>query len=656
MDSMIDKSYDVGLSVLSVAVAIVGSYVAIEIAQRVRLDRGRRRNLWIVGGALAMGLAIWTMHFVAMLGLNLTERVWYDAFLITLSIVAAIVGSAIAFLIFSRATANWILLALASVFMGSAIAGMHYIGMAGIRMRGHISYDPLLVAASIAVAVIASFAALALVRGLISADESRPSAQFKKLGASVLLGSAISGMHYTGMAAAQFTAGVGPWSTEGYLVLGTAELGWVVAISCVSLLGAALAATHFERVNIATRTRFESLLELSPQVIWFSRPDGGLTYCNPYWYEYTGLSCDDTLGDRWTSAIHPDDRNAVLEIWKRAVASSEDYEIEFRLKRADGAYRWFLARGRPIRDDSGKITGWLGIALDIEERRSAEQEAHAANLAKSEFLASMSHELRTPLNAIGGYAELLAMGVRGPLNSQQAQDIARIRRSQQHLLVLINDVLNFAKVDAGQIEYHVTAVPLDDALHDAEALIAPQVLAKGLHYTYKNADKSVAVLADPEKLQQIVLNLLTNAVKFTDQGGSITLATKVEGDCVEIAVQDTGSGVPPEKIATIFEPFVQAERRLNQPVQGVGLGLAISQDLARGMKGEIRVRSSVGKGSTFTLSLPRASEIELADQAPASDLLESAEVTDLSDRSSPEKSHPPRPQLYRDDDRDYRLS
>jgi PAS domain S-box-containing protein len=648
---MIDKSYDVGLSVLSVVVAIVGSYVAIEIAQRVRLDRGRRRNLWIAGGALAMGLAIWTMHFVAMLGVEFPEPVWYDAFLITLSIVAAIVGSAIAFLIFSRATANWMLLALASLFMGFAIAGMHYIGMAGIRMRGHIFYDPLLVAASVAIAVIASFAALALIRGLVSADESRSSAPLKKLGASVLLGSAISGMHFTGMAAAHFRAGVGSWSTEGYLVLGTSELGWVVAISCVSLLAAALAATHFERVNIATKTRFDSLLALSPQVIWFSTPDGGLTYCNPYWYEYTGLSCDDTLGDKWTAAIHPEDRHAVLDIWNRAVDRSEDYEIEFRLRRADGAYRWFLARGRPIRDDSGKITGWLGIALDIEERRTAEEEAHAANLAKSEFLASMSHELRTPLNAIGGYAELLAMGVRGPLNSQQAQDVARIRRSQQHLLVLINDVLNFAKVDAGQIEYHVTAVPVDDALHDAEALIAPQVLAKGLHYTYKNADKSVAVLADPEKLQQIVLNLLTNAVKFTDEGGSITLSTHAEGDCVEISVQDTGNGVPPEKIATIFEPFVQAERRLNQPVQGVGLGLAISQDLARGMKGEIRVRSAVGKGSTFTLSLPRAAEGENADQAPVDDFADLPEVDDVADRSLHERSHPQRPQLYRDDER-----
>jgi PAS domain S-box-containing protein len=653
MNSMIDKSYNVSLAVLSVAVAIIGSYVAIEIAQRVRLASGGRRVVWISAGALAMGFAIWSMHFVAMLALHLPAPVWYDATLVSASIVAAVAGSAIAFIIFSRNKPSSWVLALASLFMGFAIASMHYTGMAGLRTNGHIFYDPLIVAASVAVAIVVSFAALAVTRSLISGDEPRSSATLKKVGASALMGLAISGMHYTGMAAAHFSAGVGAWSPGGYLVLGTSELGFVVAVCCVGLLAAALAATQLERATLATRTRFESLLELSPQVVWFSASDGRLTYCNPYWYNYTGLSCDDSLGDKWKSAIHPEDRNAVLDTLSKAIAKGTDYEIELRLKRTDGEYRWFLARGRPILDDNGKLTGWLGIALDIEERKTAEEQAQSANLAKSEFLASMSHELRTPLNAIGGYAELLAMGVRGPLNTQQAQDIARIRRSQQHLLVLINDLLNFAKVDAGQIEYHVTAVPVDDALHDAEALIAPQVLAKGLHYTYKNADKSVAVLADPEKLQQIVLNLLSNAVKFTDQGGSITLSPETNGACVEISVQDTGGGVPSEKLATIFEPFVQAGRRLNQPVQGVGLGLAISQDLARGMNGEIRVRSTVGKGSIFTLSLQRAPLGDLADAAPAANFADLPEIADLPERSQREKPHPQRPQLYQDDDRDY---
>jgi len=178
-------------------------------------------------------------------------------------------------------------------------------------------------------------------------------------------------------------------------------------------------------------------------------------------------------------------------------------------------------------------------------------------------------------------------------------------------------VLNFAKLDAGQTEYHITAVPIDEALRDTESMIAPQILAKGLHYSYKSADKSAAVLADPEKLQQIVLNLLSNAVKFTDAGGTITLSSEPRGNCIEIRVADTGAGISAQKIDRIFDPFVQAERRLNQPVQGVGLGLAISQDLAHAMDGQVTVESVLGDGSTFTLSLPRAPRMELTDRAPS---------------------------------------
>ena len=418
-------------------------------------------------------------------------------------------------------------------------------------------------------------------------------------------------------------------------MLGTYQLGLVVAVTSVALLAIALVATQFERWTTTTRSRFENLLELSPQVVWFGRPDGRITYCNPYWYEYTGLSERETLGYGWTGAIHSEDRDRTTVALQTAVQEGQDFEVELRLRGRDGEYCWFLMKGRPGRDALGNVDAWLGIAVDIEERKKAEQEAWAASQAKSEFLASMSHELRTPLNAIGGYAELLAMGVRGPLNAEQAQDIARIRRSQQHLLTLINDVLNFAKVDAGQTEYRMTAVPVDEALRDTESMIAPQVLARGLHYSYKGAGKSASVLADPEKLQQIVLNLLGNAVKFTEPGGSITLSSEFAGQCIEIKVADTGPGIPAEKLDRIFDPFVQAERRLNQPVQGVGLGLAISQDLAQAMGGKITVESEVGEGSTFTLSLPRAPRMDPADRPL---------LVELPEGVSQEKTRPERPE------------
>ena len=656
---MLEKSYSLALVVLSLIVATIGAYVAVEIAENVRAADGRRRMVWISGGALAMGLGIWSMHFVGMLALHLPELVWYDIPLLFASFVAAVVGCAIAFIIFNRATIRFWLLALASVFMGLAIAGMHYTGMAGLRMSSHVIYDPLIVAASIGVAIIVSFAALALTRNLIQAA-SEQGLWLKKAGASLLLGVAVAGMHYTGMAAAHFSRGPAGWRPTDHLVLGTYPLGLVVAITSVTLLAIAFAATQFERWTVTTRSRFENLLALSPQVVWFGRPDGYITYFNPYWYEYTGLSEKATLGQAWVDAIHPEDRELVVGSWQTAVRDGTDYEVELRLRAKDGSYCWFLARGRPGRDDSGKVDAWLGIAIDIEERKKAEEEAWAASQAKSEFLASMSHELRTPLNAIGGYAELLAMGVHGPLNAEQAQDVARIRRSNQHLLTLINDVLNFAKVDAGQTEYRLTAVPVDETLRDTESMIAPQILKKGLHYSYKGGDKSASVLADPEKLQQIVLNLLSNAVKFTEPGGTITLSSERRGNCIEIRVADTGPGIPLEKLDRIFDAFVQVDRRLNQPVQGVGLGLAISRDLAHAMGGEITVESVQGEGSTFTLSLPRASRTDPGERAPGAELANSPPLAErsapleLPDSAPHERPHPERPKARSDkDERQY---
>ncbi len=645
---MIDKSYNLALVILSVVVATVGAYVAIEIAQRVRVTGGRRRILWSCGGALALGTGIWSMHFVGMLALHLPVLVWYDALLSSVSIIAAVGGCAIAFIIFNRAKASVWLLALASIFMGLAIASMHYTGMAGMRVSSSVTYDPVIVGASVAVAIIVSFAALALTRNLIN-TQSEPGAWIKKVAASLLMGIAVAGMHYTGMAGAHFSGGSTAWRPTGTFMLGTYQLGFVVAITSVTLLVLALAATGFERWTSTTRTRFENLLELSPQIVWFGRPDGYITYANAYWYDYTGLPERRTLGYEWTNAIHPDDREEAMRDWEEAVREGRDHEVELRLRGKDDKYCWFLLRGRPGRDETGKVNAWLGIAIDIEERKKAEEEAWAASQAKSEFLASMSHELRTPLNAIGGYAELLAMGVRGALNAEQAQDIARIRRSQQHLLTLITDVLNFAKVDAGQSEYHITAVPVDEALRDTESMIAPQILQKGLKYSFKGAGWAAAVLADPEKMQQIVLNLLSNAVKFTDAGGTITLSSEFSGNCIEIHVADTGAGIAPEKVEKIFDPFVQAERRLNQPVQGVGLGLAISKDLARAMGGDVTVESVLGEGSTFTLSLPRAPRMELADIPRATESEESP-ILQLADRAPHERPDPEGPKHRGDED------
>ena len=290
----------------------------------------------------------------------------------------------------------------------------------------------------------------------------------------------------------------------------------------------------------------------------------------------------------------------------------------------------FDARGDGVADNyydvayqplltGGAVSGVVLVAVDVTDRRAhfvererllgaaqrARVEAEAANRSKSEFLAIMSHELRTPLNAIGGYAELIELGVRGPVTAEQRADLARIQQSQRHLLGLISGVLNYSRVEAGAVQYALADVSVLETMTVCEALTAPQVRARGLTLTVERGDPTLTVRADREKLQQILLNLLTNAVKFTDAGGHITVRSDATDDSVTIAVQDTGRGIPAAKLEVVFEPFVQVDARLTRTSEGVGLGLAISRDLARGMAGDLTVVSVVRQGSTFSLRLPR---------------------------------------------------
>jgi signal transduction histidine kinase/CheY-like chemotaxis protein len=256
------------------------------------------------------------------------------------------------------------------------------------------------------------------------------------------------------------------------------------------------------------------------------------------------------------------------------------------------------------------ISGWAAIAMDnarlYEAERRARGEAEVANKAKSEFLANMSHELRTPLNAIGGYAQLLSSGIRGPVTDLQIADLDRIARNQHHLLSLINDILNFAKLEAGRVRFVLKDVSMNETLGQLEALVAPQLEQKQLRYEYHCCDPSYTAYADPERLQQILLNLLSNAIKFTAPGGKIMVTCDAKRDVMLVRVRDTGIGMPADKLEHIFEPFVQLDRGQVGSSMGTGLGLAISRDLAREMGGDLTAQSAIDEGSTFTLTVPRS--------------------------------------------------
>jgi signal transduction histidine kinase len=295
--------------------------------------------------------------------------------------------------------------------------------------------------------------------------------------------------------------------------------------------------------------------------------------------------------------LHIVERRKFEDALLRAKKQAEDAQAI-----AEAAQRELAAANTSLEDHAEELEA-LG-----EQLEAAREAADAANKAKSEFLATMSHELRTPLNAIAGYAQLLEMQIHGPITEAQRDVLGRVERSQQHLLRLINDVLNLARIESGRVEYHMMPMRLAEIVSGIMPMVEPQMVARQLRCVV-NVSPLLRARGDPEKTEQIVLNLLSNACKFTPPGGCVYVEGFIgerEERRVGVRVRDTGIGIPADRLQQVFEPFVQVDASNTRGAEGTGLGLAISRDLARGMGGELTVDSALGAGSTFTLALARA--------------------------------------------------
>ena len=366
--------------------------------------------------------------------------------------------------------------------------------------------------------------------------------------------------------------------------------------------------------------QFETLLNEAPLGVYLVDSDFRIVAVNPTALPTFG-DIPDLIGRDFAEVMHilwpKEYANEVVARFRHTLETGDPYvEPERVAQRRDRGvrevYEWRINR-LPLPDDRyGVVCYFRDISTQVLAREmidAARATAEHANRSKSEFLAAMSHELRTPLNAIAGHAQLVEMGVHGPVTAAQREALSRIQRSEQHLLALINDVLNFAKLEAGRVQYDIERVPLREVAADVVSMIEPQVAAKGLVCGIHVAPDAAA-RADREKLRQVLLNLLSNAVKFTKPGGRVTVGTADDGPSPDgvilLRVSDTGIGIPHDKQDSIFDPFVQVHRDLTNTNAGTGLGLAISRDLARGMGGDLGVESVEGQGSTFTLTLPRA--------------------------------------------------
>jgi PAS domain S-box-containing protein len=376
------------------------------------------------------------------------------------------------------------------------------------------------------------------------------------------------------------------------------------------------------REELATQySLIESVLASTDDLVFAKDAGGRYVVMNEAGARLHGLPVADIVGrtdaELFPQALASELRANDLEVMRSGEVRRFE-ESTFK----DGESRTYLSTKNVYRDPDGAVAGVVGVSTDITERkrieaergalldleRRARVEAEVANRAKSDFLAVMSHELRTPLNAITGYVQLLEMGIHGPVTDQQRETLERIDRSQRHLLALINDILNFVRIEVGRVHYQIADVEVGLVLADIGPLIEPQLMTKAMHFAAHQPRSSVTVRADADKLRQILLNLLSNAIKFTPTGGGITVDVSERPavpDRVFLRVTDTGPGIPRDKLEVIFEPFVRVETGLTRTTEGAGLGLAISRDLARGMGGDLRARSVEGEGSTFTLMLRR---------------------------------------------------
>ncbi len=372
-----------------------------------------------------------------------------------------------------------------------------------------------------------------------------------------------------------------------------------------------------QRALRESESRFRTMADGAPALIWLSDATGAPVWFNQRWLAYSGHSMEEELQTHWLDRLHPDDYGRCLASFNHALGARTPYDIEFRLRGADGHWGWLADTGIPRFNASGDFEGYISYGWDISERKAAEQaliaakdEAERANRAKSEFLSRMSHELRTPMNAILGFGQLMESDADDVLSSGQRARLQELLRGGRHLLSLINEVLDLARIEAGTLQLRLQPVDVGPLVADCLRLVQP--VAQDRRITLSGVDACAGagtVLADPTRLRQVLLNLLSNAIKYNHEGGRVALRCIADdhggdGDGLRIEVSDGGPGISAAQQQRLFQAFerLDADR---SAVEGAGIGLALSKWLVDLMHGQIGVRSALGAGSTFWLRLQR---------------------------------------------------
>jgi PAS domain S-box-containing protein len=621
-------SYDYRLVALSVLIAVLASYAALDLAARVTAAKGKIRFAWLFGGATAMGTGIWSMHYIGMLAFSLPTPVLYDWPTVLLSWLAAVFTSAIALFIVSRQRMGLQAALIGSVIMGAGIATMHYTGMAAMRLAAMCNYSFTLVALSVALAIVISLVALWLTFRLRNDVKGK---WVSKMVSAGIMGAAIPVMHYTGMAAARFTltgeppdlshaVSVSALGTTGITIVTFMVLGLAVLTSVVDRRFSILESSE-EQLRLIFNTALDAVITMNA--------DGLITNWNSEAEKTFGWSSHEALGRRLSETIMPErfreDHERGLQRFLGTGEGMVRQRTETTGLHRDGHEFALEVATSPV-NFGGQLI-FSSFMRDISENKRAQLEllsakkvAEDANRAKSIFLANMSHELRTPLNAIIGYSEMLEEETQELGKVTVVRDLRRIQAAGKHLLALINDILDLSKIEAGKMMLHLETFDVAQMIEEVGNTVQSAVAKNGNKLRVDVATNLGSMRADLTKVRQILLNLLSNSCKFTESGTiwlNVSRRLIDQRECFQFEVRDTGIGITSEQKAKLFGEFYQADASIVRKYGGTGLGLAISYRFARMMRGSISVESELGRGSTFVVQLPV--EVILDSNEPATE-------------------------------------
>ena len=362
--------------------------------------------------------------------------------------------------------------------------------------------------------------------------------------------------------------------------------------------------------------KFHTLADNIPQLTWMAYPDGYRFWYNKQWYDYTGTNFDQVEGWGWQSLHDPDMLPEVLERWKASIASGVPFDMVLPVRGADGIFRPFLTRVNPVKDASGTVVRWFGTNTDITERIEMEAALQEADRRKDEFLAMLAHELRNPLSSVSNAIQLLRMPRVPAEQAEWSKDV--IERQVKHLARMIDDLLDVSRITRGTIELRKERIDASHVIKSAVDAVRPQVEEKKQDLTVTFTPGTLWCEADPTRLEQILINLTTNATRFTEAGGHIWLTADQAGEHVTFKVRDTGIGIPPDRITQMFELFAQGDRSIARSDGGLGIGLTVVKHLAELHGGTVTASSGgPGQGSEFTVTLPAIRQPKPADPTPA---------------------------------------